>query len=83
LSFLSSSIVSSQPSISFDLSTGSSMSYTSTKLSSQTSWLVRPSYTSRQSPQTTTVLTVTSIKMPGIYFLWLVIKYCRCSMGCP
>ena len=64
LSFLSSSIVSSKPSISFDLSTGSSKSDTFTKSSLKTSWLVRPSYT-WQSPHTTTViLTLTSVRIP-------------------
>jgi hypothetical protein len=64
LSFLSSSIVSSKPSISSDFS-GPSMSYTLTKLSSRTPWL--PSYT-WQSPDTTTVvLTLTSVNIPGNY----------------
>jgi hypothetical protein len=62
LSFLSSSIVSSKPSISSDFS-GPSMPYTLTKLSSRTPWL--PSYT-WQSPHTTTVvLTLTSVNIPG------------------
>lgn len=47
LSFLSSSLVSSQPSISPDLSTGSSY----TKLSTQPSRFPQPSYPSRQSPR--------------------------------
>jgi hypothetical protein len=66
LSFLSSSIVSSKPSISSDFS-GPSMSYTLTKLSSRTPWLPSPSYT-WQSPHTTTVvLTLTSATIPGNY----------------
>ena len=70
LPFLSSSIASSQTSFSSDLSmlvhsTGSSISRTLKKMSSQTPWFNRPSYTSRQSPRTTAA----SIDISGNYFV--------------
>ena len=75
LPFLSSSIASSQTSSS-DLSmlvhsTGSSISRTLTKMSSQTSWFNRPSYASRQSPRTTAASTDISGNYFVVYYKFL------------